>query len=70
METPTTRDANEGLNHPEQMCAGVDEFPVAAHGESAAPKRRLPSLAALRATMAFQVIPSEVLIREDRDARD
>jgi len=36
----------------------------------AAPKRKVRSLAAFRATMPFQEIPSEVLIREDRDARD
>lgn len=35
-----------------------------------APKRKVRSLAAFRATMPFQEIPSEVLIREDRDARD
>jgi len=31
---------------------------------------RLPSLKWLRDQMPFQEIPSEVLIREDRDARD
>ena len=31
--------------------------------------RRMPSNAALRAKMPFQDVPSEVLIREDRDAR-
>ena len=36
----------------------------------ATPKRKVRSLAAFRATMPFQEIPSEVLIREDRDARD
>jgi len=38
--------------------------------ESAAPARRIPSLKWLRDQMPFQEIPSEVLIREDRDARD
>lgn len=38
--------------------------------ETAAPPRRLPSLKWLRDQMPFQEIPSEVLIREDRDARD
>lgn len=37
---------------------------------AATPKRKARSLAAFRATMPFQEIPSEVLIREDRDARD
>lgn len=69
MKNPTDRNAREGLNIPEQLFASTDGFPVASHGEPAA-KRKLPSLAAFRATMPFQVIPSEVLVREDRDARD
>jgi hypothetical protein len=38
--------------------------------ETAATARRLLSLKWLRDQMSFQEIPSEVLIREDRDARD
>ncbi len=38
--------------------------------EPAASPHRIPSLKWLRDQMPFQEIPSEVLIREDRDARD
>jgi len=31
---------------------------------------KMPSLAAFRAKQPMQTVPSEVLIREDRDARD
>ena len=41
---------------------------VLPYEEPVSPKR-MPSNAALRAKMPFQTIPSEVLIREDRDAR-
>jgi len=76
MKTLTIREAREGLSHPEQMFANDDEVLVMCRGEPVArilpvvPKRRTRSLAAFRATMPFQEIPSEVLIREDRDARD
>ena len=74
MKTLTIREAREGLSHPEQMFAGNDEVLVVCRGEPVArilpvkPKMRVRSLAAFRATMSFQEIPSEVLIREDRDA--
>ncbi|MDD5241416.1 MAG: hypothetical protein PHG47_06810 [Sulfuricella sp.] len=38
--------------------------------EPALAPRHIPSLKWLRDQMPFQEIPSEVLIREDRDARD
>lgn len=38
--------------------------------ETAAPARRIPSLKWLRDQAPFQEIPSEALVREDRDARD
>ena len=76
MKTLTIREAREGLSHPEQMFADDNEVLVVCRGEpvarilSVTPKRKvIPSHAALRATMPFQEIPSEVLIREDRDAR-
>jgi len=76
MKTLTIREAREGLSHPEKMFANDDEVLVVCRGEPVArilpvtPKRKIRSLAAFRATMPFQEIPSEVLIREDRDARD
>lgn len=76
MKTLTIREAREGLSHPEQMFANDDEVLVMCRGEPVArilpvmPKRKIRSLATFRSTMPFQEIPSEVLIREDRDARD
>lgn len=77
MKTLTIREAREGLSHPEQMFADDNEVLVVRRGEPVArilpiePKRPVfRSLAAFRATMPFQETPSEVLIREDRDARD
>ncbi len=76
MKTLTIREAREGLSHPDRMFADDDEVLVVCRGEPVArilpakPKMRVRSLAAFRATMPFQEIPSDVLIREDRDARD
>lgn len=77
MKTLTIREAREGLSHPEQMFANNDEVLVVCRGEPVArilpikpSKPKFRSLAALRASMPFQEIPSEVLIRADRDARD
>ncbi|HEU0233642.1 MAG TPA: type II toxin-antitoxin system prevent-host-death family antitoxin [Gallionella sp.] len=76
MKTLTIREAREGLSHPEQMFANNDEILVVCRGEPVArilpvkPKMRVRSLAAFRASQPMQSIPSEVLIREDRDARD
>ena len=76
MKTLTIREAREGLSHPEQMFADDNEVLVVCRGKPVVrilpvvTKRKvIPSHAALRATMPFQEIPSEVLIREDRDAR-
>jgi antitoxin (DNA-binding transcriptional repressor) of toxin-antitoxin stability system len=76
MKTLTIREAREGLSHPEQMFAGDDEVLVVCRGEPVArilpvtPKRKIRSLAAFRAKQKTQTVPSEVLIREDRDGRD
>jgi antitoxin (DNA-binding transcriptional repressor) of toxin-antitoxin stability system len=77
MKTLTIREAREGLSHPEQMFADSDEVLVVCRGEPVARilpveprKKRFRSLAAFRATMPYQDVPSEVLIREDRDSRD
>jgi antitoxin (DNA-binding transcriptional repressor) of toxin-antitoxin stability system len=78
MRTVTIREAREGLSHPEQLFADDDEVIVTRRGEPVArilpiaptAKPKFRSLAAFRATMPFQSVPSEVIIREDRDARD
>ena len=79
MKTLTIREAREGLSHPDQMFADSDEILVMRRGEPVARilpvvpatlARKLPSLKWLRDQSPFQEIPSEVLIREDRDARD
>ncbi len=76
MKTITVREAREGLSHPELLFADNDEVIVTRRGEPVArilpikPRPVFRSLAAFRATMPLQQIPSEVLIREDRDARD
>ncbi len=81
MKTLTIREAREGLSHPDQMFADSDEILVVCRGEPVARilpvtptlearKKAFRSLAAFRATMPYQDIPSEVLIREDRDSRD
>ena len=75
MKELTVREAREGLSHPDIMFADDEEILVVRRGEPVArilpvnPKRKVRSLAAFRATMPFQEVPSEVLIREDRDAR-
>lgn len=76
MKTMTIREAREGLSHPDQMFADADEVLVVKHGEPVARilpveprKKAFRSLAAFRATIPFQDVPSEVLIREDRDER-
>ena len=76
MKTLNIREAREGLSHPDQMFADADEVLVVKHGEPVARilpveprKKAFRSLAAFRATMPFQDVPSEVLIREDRDER-
>ena len=75
MKELTIREAREGLSHPEAMFADDEEILVVRRGEPVArilpvnPKRKVRSLAAFRATMPYQEVPSEVLIREDRDTR-
>lgn len=76
MKTLTIREARRGLSHPEQMFANNEEVLVVCRGEPVArilpvkSKLKVRSLAAFRANQPMQSIPSEVLIREDRDARD
>ena len=77
MRTVTIREAREGLSHPEQLFAGNDEVIVTRRGEPVArilpivpAKPKFRSLEAFRATMPFQTVPSEVILREERDGRD
>lgn len=75
MKELTIREAREGLSHPEAMFADDEEILVVRRGEPVArilpvtPKRKVRSLAAFRATMPFQDVPSEATIREERDDR-
>ncbi len=73
------REIRQELSHLDDLLALEGEVIVTRHGkpiarvlpmETASPARRLPSLKWLRDQMPFQEVPSEVLIREDRDARD
>jgi antitoxin (DNA-binding transcriptional repressor) of toxin-antitoxin stability system len=76
MKTLTIRKARQGLSHPAQMFNGNDQALVMCRGEPVArmlavkPKMKVRSLMAFRAAMPVQKIPSERLVREDRDARD
>lgn len=80
MKTLTIREAREGLSHPDQMFADSDEVLVVCRGEpvarilpvtpSVAPRKKaFRSLAAFRASQPMQEIPSEVIIREEREER-
>lgn len=78
MKQLTIREAREGLSHPEEMFADAEEILVVRRGEPVARilpvtgKRAgggIPSRAALRASIPFQTVPSEVTIREERDER-
>lgn len=79
MRNLNIREIRQELSHLDELLATEGEIIVTRHGkpiarvlpmETAATARRLPSLQWLRDQMPFQEIPSEVLIREDRDARD
>lgn len=76
MKTLTIRKNRRGLSHPEQMFADTNEVLVVCRGKPVArilpaqSKMRVRSSAAFRASQPMQSIPSKVLIREDRDARD
>lgn len=79
MKTMTIREAREGLSHPEQMFADSDEVLVMRRGEpvarilpatpSPARKKAFRSLAAFRASQTMQDVPSEVILREEREER-
>jgi antitoxin (DNA-binding transcriptional repressor) of toxin-antitoxin stability system len=75
MKSVTVRQVREALPKLEKLLAKHSEIRVTRRGKviarllPAPGKPAFPSLADFRASMPFQEIPSEVLIREDRDAR-
>lgn len=79
MKQLSIREIRQDLPRIDELLAAESEVIVTRRGkpiarllplEPAAPARKLPSLKWLRAKIPFQEMPSEVLIREDRDARD
>ncbi|MEW5889800.1 MAG: type II toxin-antitoxin system prevent-host-death family antitoxin [Pseudomonadota bacterium] len=77
MKNLNIREIRCQLGHLDQLLAKEGEVVVTRHGKPIArllpveaPRPKIRSLAAFRATMPFQEIPSEELVREDRDARD
>lgn len=79
MKELSVREMRQGYQALQKALHDEGELVLTHHGkpfarvlpiEPAAEPRRLPSLKWLRDRMHYQEIPSEVLIREDRDARD
>jgi antitoxin (DNA-binding transcriptional repressor) of toxin-antitoxin stability system len=77
MKTMNVRELRQATPHLKQTLAEAGEVLLVSNGEPIArllpvvPKQRpkLPSMKAFRATMPMMTVPSEVLIREDRDRR-
>jgi prevent-host-death family protein len=75
MRSLSIREVRAALAHIEELVEQEGELLITRHGEPVARivpverPRRLPSHKAFRDSLPFQEIPSEVLIREDRDAR-
>jgi antitoxin (DNA-binding transcriptional repressor) of toxin-antitoxin stability system len=75
MKSVTVRQVREALPKLEKLLAKHGELRITRRGKEIArllptgPRAHFPSLAEFRASMPFQDPPSEVLIREDRDAR-
>jgi len=75
MRSLSIREVRAALAHLEKVVAKEGELLITRHGKPVArivpverPRPR-PSHKAFRDKMPFQEIPSEVLIRDDRDAR-
>jgi antitoxin (DNA-binding transcriptional repressor) of toxin-antitoxin stability system len=77
MKTMNVRELRQATPHLKQTLAEAGEVLLVSNGEPIArllpivPKARsrLPSMKAFRATMPTMSVPSEVLIREERDRR-
>lgn len=75
MKTLTIREMRSALSHLEEIVAEEGELLVTRRGRPLArilparPKRNIPSRAELRASMPKLKVPSEVLIRQDREQR-
>lgn len=75
MKTLNVRELRSTIPHLKETLAAEGELLLVSNGEPVARilpvprKRRLPSLAEHRARMPMVKVPSEVLIREDRDRR-
>lgn len=75
MRSLSIREVRAALGNIEELVEREGELVITRHGKPVArlvpleKRRKLPSHKAFRDSMPFQEIPSEVLIREDRDAR-
>ncbi len=75
MKTLTIREARQALSHLDEMLAAEGELTITRRGKAVARViplggiLRVPSHKALREKMPYQDVASEVLIREERDAR-
>ncbi|MDO8813751.1 MAG: type II toxin-antitoxin system prevent-host-death family antitoxin [Gallionella sp.] len=76
MKNLNIREVRQELAHLDDLLNREGELVVTRHGKPIArvlpyaPVSRMPSLKEFRAKQPYQAIPSEVLIREDRDSRD
>jgi prevent-host-death family protein len=75
MKTLGIREVRAALSHLDDLIAEVGEVVVTRRGRPVArivpirPQRGMPSRAEFRASMPRMKVPSEVLVRQDRDAR-
>ena len=75
MKTLTIREARQALSHLDEILAAEGEITITKRGKAVARviplggAMRIPSHKALREKMPYQDVASEVLIREERDAR-
>jgi prevent-host-death family protein len=75
MKTLTIREIRSALPHLDEIVAEAGEVVITRRGRPLArivpvrPRGGMPSRAALRASMPKMKVPSEVLIRQDRDSR-
>ena len=75
MKTLTIREIRSALPRLDELLAEAGEVVITRRGRPLArivpvrPRGGMPSRAALRASMPKMKVPSEVLIRQDRDSR-